>query len=44
MWTTYSGLEGSDFLVGQSISLGNDWDQVDLGVKSTHDLDVKWLQ
>ena len=43
-WTTHSGLEGSNLLIGQSISLGNDWNQVDLGVKSAHDLDIKWLQ
>jgi hypothetical protein len=41
---TYSGLEARNLLIGQGISLGNDWDQVDLGMKTTHDFDVKRLQ
>ena len=40
----YSSLECGNLLIGQSISLGNDWTQVDLGMKPAHDLDVKWLQ
>ena len=41
---TYSGLEGSDLLIGKGISLGNDGDQVDLGVKAAHDLNVERLK
>ena len=41
---TYSRLESSDLLVCQSIGLGNDGNQVDLGVKTLHDLNVERLQ
>lgn len=41
---TYSGLEGSNLLVRQSVGLGNDGNQVDLGVKALHDLDIQRLQ
>jgi len=41
---TYSGLEGSDLLVREGVRLGNDGDQVDLGVEALHDLDVQRLQ
>jgi hypothetical protein len=41
---TYSLLELSNLLVGQSISLGNDRDQVDLGVQAAHDLNVEGLE
>ena len=41
---TYSGLEGSDLLIGKGISLGNDGDQVNLGVKAAHDLNVERLK
>lgn len=41
---TYSGLESSDLLVCQSIGLGNDGNQVDLGVETLHDLNVERLQ
>lgn len=41
---TYPLLESSDLLVGQSIGLGNDGDEVDLGVKTFHHLDVQRLQ
>lgn len=41
---TYSRLERGDLLVGQGIGLGNDRDQVDLGVQPLHDLDVQRLQ
>jgi hypothetical protein len=33
-------LECSDLFIGQSIGLGDDGDQVDLGVQTAHDLDV----
>lgn len=41
---THSLLEGRNFVVGESISLGDDWDEVDLGVQAAHDLNVQWLQ
>jgi hypothetical protein len=37
-------LESIDLFVGQGIRLGNDGDQVDLGVQSLHDLNVERLQ
>lgn len=40
----YPGLEAGNLLVGESVRLGNDRDQVDLGVKSSHDLNVQRLQ
>ena len=43
-WASYSLLEHRDLLICQSVGLCDDWDQVDLGVKSAHDLDVKRLQ
>jgi hypothetical protein len=43
-WSTYSLLECGDFLVGHGITLGNDWDQVDLVVQSLHELDIKSLE
>jgi hypothetical protein len=41
---TYSLLELGNLLISQSISLGNDRDQVDLGVQTAHDLDVERLE
>jgi hypothetical protein len=41
---TYPGLEGDDFLISHSISLGNNRNQVDLGMQSAHDFNVQWLQ
>lgn len=41
---TYSRLESSDLLVCQSIGLGNDGNQVDLGVETLHDLNIERLQ
>lgn len=41
---TYSGLEGHDLLVGEGVSLGNDGNQVDLGMKATHDLNIQRLK
>jgi hypothetical protein len=41
---TYPGLESDDLLISHGISLGNDRDQVDLGMQSAHDFDVQWLQ
>ena len=40
----YSLLEHSNLLVRQRIRLGNDRNQVDLGVQSAHDLDIQGLQ
>lgn len=40
----YSGLESGDLLVGEGVGLGNDRDQVDLGVQALHDLDIQRLQ
>lgn len=42
--TAYSGLEGSDLLVCQSIGLGNDGNKVDLGVQALHNFDVQRLK
>jgi len=41
---TYSLLEGSDFLAGHGVALGDDGDQVDLVVESLHELDVERLE
>jgi hypothetical protein len=46
-WTrrqTHSLLEQANLLLGQSISLGNDGNQVDLLVKSPHELDIDWFE
>lgn len=40
-WLTYPLLECGNFLVGHGITLGNNWDQVDLVVQSLHELDIK---
>jgi hypothetical protein len=40
----YPSLECNNLLIGHGISLGNDWDQVDLGMQSAHDFDIQWLQ
>ena len=37
-------LEVGDLLIGESIRLGNDWDEIDLGVKSTHNLNIQRLE
>lgn len=39
-----SFLEGRDFLVCQGVGFGNDWNQVDLFVKTTHELNVDWTK
>ncbi len=41
---TYASLEGGNLLVGEGIGLGDDGDQVDLGVQALHDLDIQGLQ
>ena len=41
---TYSGLEIGNLLIGEGIGLGNDGDQVDLGVEASHHLNVKRLE
>lgn len=41
---TYSGLEASDFLIGQGVRLGNDRNEVHLGVEAAHNLNVKRLE
>lgn len=40
----YSLFEGDDLLICESIGLGDNRDQVDLGVQSTHDLNVERLE
>jgi hypothetical protein len=37
-------LEGIDLIVSEGIRLGNDGNQIDLGVKTAHDFDIQWLQ
>ena len=41
---THSLLERQNFLVGQGIRLGDDGDQVDLGVKALHNLNIQRLE
>lgn len=41
---SYSLLEQSNLLIGEGVCLGNDRDQVDLGVQPAHDLNVQRLQ
>jgi hypothetical protein len=41
---TYSRLKGGDFLISQGIRLGNDGNEVDLGVQFTHNLHIQRLQ
>jgi len=40
----YSRLESHNLLISHSIGLGNDWNQVDLGMESAHNFDVQRLQ
>ena len=42
--STYTLLEGRDLVVGEGVRLGDDWDEVDLGVQAAHDLDIERLQ
>lgn len=41
---TYSGLEAGNLLIGEGVRLGNDGNQVDLGVKAAHHLNVKGFE
>ena len=41
---TDSLLEHGNLLVSQSVSLGNDWDEIDFCMKTPHDFNVKRLQ
>lgn len=41
---TYPLFEFGDFIIGQRISFGNDWDEVDFLVQSTHELNVDLFQ
>lgn len=41
---SYSGLEVSNFFVSQRVSLGNDGNEVDAGVQSTHEFNVNLLE
>jgi hypothetical protein len=41
---SYSGLESHNLLVRHGVSLSDDWDQVDLGMQSTHDFNVQRFQ
>ena len=42
--STYSGLEASDFIVGECVGLGDDGNQVDLGMEAAHNFNVQRLQ
>jgi hypothetical protein len=42
--STYPRLERHDLLIGHGIGLCDDWNQVDLGMQSAHDLNVQRLQ
>ena len=44
MSLTYPGFEFRDFVISQSICLGNDGNEVDFGVQPTHKLNVEGLQ
>jgi hypothetical protein len=37
-------LEVGNLFIGESIRLCDDWDEIDLGVKSTHDLNIQGLE
>jgi hypothetical protein len=41
---TYSLLESQNFIVCESICLGDDGNQVDLGVETAHNLNIQRLQ
>jgi hypothetical protein len=41
---THALLESRNLIVGQGVGLGDDRNEVDLGVESAHDLDVQRLQ
>lgn len=41
---THSLLECHDLIIGKGVGLRNDRNQVDLCVKTAHDLDIQWLQ
>jgi hypothetical protein len=41
---TYTLLEVRNLLIGESVRLGDDWNEVDLGVESTHDLNIQRLE
>ena len=41
---TYTLLEQCNFFIGKSVGLGNNRDEVDLGVKSAHDLNIEGLE
>lgn len=44
MRSSYSGFEACNFFVGKSVRLGDDGNQVDLGMESSHDLNIQGLQ
>ncbi len=41
---THPGLEFRDFIIGQSICLGNDGNKIDFGVQPAHKLNIEGLQ
>ena len=41
---TYTFLEVRNLFIGECVRLCDDWDEVDLGVESTHDLHVQRLE
>jgi hypothetical protein len=44
IYNTYALLEGGNLIVGKSVGLGDNGNEVDLGVKAAHDLDIKRLE
>ena len=44
MSLTYPGFKFRDFIISQSICLGNDGNEVDFSVQPTHKLNVEGLQ
>ena len=41
---TYALLEQCNFFIGKCVGLGNNRDEVDLGVESAHDLDIQGFE
>jgi hypothetical protein len=41
---TYTLLEGGNLIIGESIRLGDDGNEVDLGVQAAHDLNIERLE
>jgi hypothetical protein len=41
---TYTLLEGGNLIIGESIRLGDDGNEIDLGVQAAHDLNIERLE